>query len=136
MANQVTIKKDPSITGTFKASIFNAQGVPVLNDWQEFDLGNDQVWDPAKYGAEVTEFYIAKGIGPDPTNQFVAYAVKVNFNTTVENAVITLGIGQVPGNDGGSGCNYFVVTESTNITCDIVTNGVPVAGTQLPERCS
>ena len=135
MANQVTIKKAASVDGTFKASIFNEEGVPVLNGWQEFDLGSDMVWDPAKYGAPVTSFYIAKGIGPDPENQFVAYAVKVEFNENVEDATITLGIGEVTPPNGGSGCNFFEPT-AEGVSFEVITDGVPVAGTELPSRCA
>lgn len=135
MSNQVTIKQDPSVSGIFKASIFNAQGVPVLAPWQEFNVADDMVWDPAKYGDQVTEFYIAKGIGPDPDNSFVAYAVKVHFKKSTENATVTLGIAQVPAINGGSGCNYFTAL-GENVEVTIVTDGIPVSGTKLPDRCS
>jgi hypothetical protein len=135
MANQVTIKQDPSVKGTFLASIFNEEGTPVLNGWQEFDLADDKVWDPAKYGAKVTKFYIAKGIGPDKDNPFVAYEVMVDFTENTQDAVVTIGIAQKPGKDGGSGCNYFTVT-SKNVDVKIIKDGKPVAGTELPARCS
>lgn len=136
MANQVTIKQAGSVEGLFLASAFNEQGQPVLGPWQEFNIGADMVWDPAKYGDPVTTFYIAKGIGPDKDNSFVAYAVKVEFTRETDNATVTLGIGQVPAKDkGGSGCNYFTV-ESEGVKCKVVKDGVPVSGTKLPSRCS
>ena len=133
MANQVTIKQSSSVQGLFKASAFNENGQPVLGPWQEFNVASDMVWDPAKYGAEVTPFYIAKGIGPDKDNSFVAYAVKVDFTAETEDAVIELKIGQVPAAEG-NGCYYFEV-EATGVECTIITDGVPVAGTELPTRC-
>ena len=136
MANQVTIKKDPSITGTFKASVFNAEGTPVLAPWQEFDLGADMVWDPAEYGAAVTPFYIAKGIAPDADNQFVAYEIHVDFSTATENASITIGYDTLKNPNGGAGCHVFKIVESVGVECQIITTGVPVAGTQLPARCA
>ena len=134
MANQVTIKQSPAVKGTFKASAFNKDGTPVLDGWQEFNVAGNMVWDPGKYGAPITEFYIAKGIGPDKDNQFVAYAVKVEFNREVQNAVLTLGIGTVDGCDGAADCNVFIA-EAKGVTVSIVTNGVPVAETELPQRC-
>jgi hypothetical protein len=135
MANQVIIKKDQKIKGTFKVSIFNENGTPVLNGWQEFNVGEDKVWDPGRYGAPITSFYIAKGIGPHKDNQFVAYAVKVEFNKDVDDATITLGIREVAGINGGSGCYYFTAS-GDGVTCKIVTDGKPVSGTELPDRCS
>ncbi|NQY06053.1 MAG: hypothetical protein HRT68_07670 [Flavobacteriaceae bacterium] len=135
MANQVTIKQSPELQGTFLASVFNEQGTPVPNVWQEFNLAKEMVWDPTKYGAKVTPFYIAKGIGPDPNNQFVAYEVLVKFNTATENAVVTLGIAQVTNPDGGAGCNYFTA-HGEGVAVEVIKTGVPVAGTELPARCS
>jgi len=133
MANQVTIKQAGSVEGTFLASAFNDQGQPVLGPWQEFNVGSDMVWDPAKYGAPITPFYIAKGIAPDKNNQNVAYAVLVEFTSETEDAVIELGIGQVPAQDG-NGCYFFEPT-SQGVAYRVITDGVPVAGTQLPARC-
>lgn len=135
MANQVTIKQSKEVEGLFLASAFNENGQPVLGPWQEFNVGADMVWDPEKYGAPVTPFFIAKGIGPDPDNQFVAYAVLVEFNSDTTDATVTLDIAQVPSGDGGSGCNYFTV-KSEGVNCRVITDGVPVAGTQLPARCA
>lgn len=134
MANQVTIKQSNEVQGLFLASAFNFEGQPVLGPWQEFNVGADMVWDPEKYGAPVTPFFIAKGIGPDRDNQFVAYEVLVEFTPDTVDATITLGIAQVPSGDG-SGCNYFTV-ESEGVNCRVITDGVPVAGTQLPARCA
>lgn len=134
MANQVTIKQSANVEGLFKASAFNDQGQPVLGPWQEFNVGSDMVWDPAKYNAPITPFYIAKGIGPDPHNQNVAYAVLVEFNADTTDATVTLDIKQVPGKNGANGCNYFSV-ESENVSCKVITDGTPVAETELPDRC-
>lgn len=134
MANQVTIKQAPSVKGTFLASAFNEKGQPVLAPWQEFNVNADMVWDPAKYGASIEPFYIAKGISPDKDNQFVAYEIRIDFNSAVENATVTLGIGEVPNPAGGSGCNYFTaVGEGVNV--EVITTGIPVSGTELPARC-
>lgn len=135
MANQVTIKQSKKVEGLFLASAFNENGQPVLGPWQEFNVGADMVWDPQKYGAPVTPFFIAKGIRPDTDNQFVAFAVLVEFNPEITDATVTLGIKQVPSSDGGSGCNYFTV-ESEGVECRVITDGVPVAGTELPARCA
>ena len=92
------------------------------------------VWDPQKYKAPVTKFYIAKGIGPDPDNQNVAYAVEVDFNTSTQGASVTLGIGQVSPTGDGSPCFVFTV-ESVGVETRIIQDGQPVAGTELPARC-
>ena len=134
MANQLTIKQAASVKGTFKASAFNEEGAPVLGPWQEFNVGSDMVWDPAKYGAEVTSFYIGKGIGPDVNNSFVAYAVHIDFTKDTKDATITLGIDQVA-SPGNNGCYYFKVESAEGIDYKIITDGNPVAGTELPERC-
>jgi len=136
MGNQVTIKQDPSVVGTFKASAFNAQGVVVPGDWQEFNVNGDMVWDPGKYGYSDTTFYIGKGIGPDADNPFVAYAVKIDFTDKTGDATVTLGIAQVSASaEGNNPCNIFTAT-GNGVDVKIIKDGNPVADTELPSRCS
>ena len=135
MANSVTIKQDASVGGKLTASIFNAEGTPVLTPQQEFNVNDNMVWDPAKYNAAVTEFYIAKGTGPVSDNPSVVYAVKVEFDKSVTDATITIGVAQVPGKDGASGCYYFTAV-GEGVKCSIIKDGVLIPTTELPSRCS
>ena len=134
MVNRVIIKQDRSVIGTFKASVFNKNGLPVLGSWQEFDVGGRMIWEPGKYGFPVEPFYIARGISPDHEHNFVAFAVYVNFNRSIFNASITLGIDQCASNDGCPPCLFFKA-ETRGVEHRIVRDGIPVSGTSLPPSC-
>ena len=135
MANQITFKQGSDVKGKFLVSAFNKDGVPVLDGWQEFDVNSKMVWNPGKYEAPITTFYIGKGIGPDIDNNFVAYAVRIDFNKSTNDATVVLGISSVPcGNSSGSPCNIFTV-KATGVDVKIIEDGKPVDKTQLPDRC-
>jgi len=139
MANQVTfIVQGLEDNDALLADAFTIDGVPIQpqSAWAQFQL-NGKVWNPGQYGDPAVPVIIGKGtLTSDPDNNFVAYAIAVEFNSSVEDGSVIVGVGSQPAcKDGNNPCYVFEIIETINVQARLLTNGEPVSGTQLPKRC-
>ncbi len=148
MANQVTFIvnadelpegiSNPEEILNLRADAFlsNGEAVAPPSSWAQFIL-NGKVWEPARYGDQPVPVIIGKGVlAENDTNSFVAYAVKVLFNASTEDAVVVLGVVAKPAcNPENNPCYTFTILDAVGVEAELLTNGEPVSGTQLPKRC-